>query len=95
MAGNRKISLAQMAARIDPGSREIAAIARKAQSVASARSMGNDLCNRAACRSKLGQWETTIEVCNDVLNLRPKYSKARLRRLVLLTRLDDHVWLGG
>ncbi|PKU87334.1 hypothetical protein MA16_Dca021282 [Dendrobium catenatum] len=43
MASYKKISLAQMAARIDPGSREIAAIARKARSVASARSMGNDL----------------------------------------------------
>ncbi|PKU87333.1 TPR repeat-containing thioredoxin TTL2 [Dendrobium catenatum] len=84
-----------MAARVDPGSREIAAIARKARSVASACSVGNDLCNRAACRSKLGQWETVIEDCNVVLNLRPKYSKARLRRLILLTRLDDHVWVGG
>ncbi|PKU81214.1 Inactive TPR repeat-containing thioredoxin TTL3 [Dendrobium catenatum] len=109
------VSLAQMAARIDPGSREIAAIARKARSVASARSMGNDLfkasnfeeaclaygsglnhdphntillCNRAACRSKLGQWEKAIEDCNVVLNLRPKYSKARLRRADCNVKLD-------
>ncbi|KAI0510898.1 hypothetical protein KFK09_011509 [Dendrobium nobile] len=109
------VSLAQMAARIDPGSREIAAIARKARSVASARSMGNDLfkaskfeeaclaygsglnhdphntillCNRAACRSKLGQWEKAIEDCNVVLNLRPKYNKARLRRADCNVKLD-------
>ncbi|KAG0480008.1 hypothetical protein HPP92_010866 [Vanilla planifolia] len=101
------VSLAQLAARIDPSSREISAIARKARMVASARTMGNDLfkaskfeeatlaygdglnhdpqnaillCNRAACRSKLGQLEKAIEDCNAALNLRPKYSKALLRR---------------
>ncbi|KAI0512330.1 hypothetical protein KFK09_012969 [Dendrobium nobile] len=101
------VSLAQMAAQIDPGSREIAAVARKARSVASARSMGNNLfkaskfaeaslaygnglkhdpqnaillSNRAACLSKLGEWQKAIEDCNAALILRPKYSKARLRR---------------
>ncbi|KAI3451141.1 hypothetical protein Pfo_007806 [Paulownia fortunei] len=38
------------------------------------------LCNRAACRSKLGQYEKAIEDCNAALNVRSAYSKARLRR---------------
>ncbi|KHN29073.1 Inactive TPR repeat-containing thioredoxin TTL3 [Glycine soja] len=38
------------------------------------------LCNRAACRSKLGQFEKAVEDCNASLSLRPSYSKARLRR---------------
>ncbi|XP_020579545.1 inactive TPR repeat-containing thioredoxin TTL3-like [Phalaenopsis equestris] len=38
------------------------------------------LCNRAACHSKLGQWEKAIDDCNNVLSLKPSYTKARLRR---------------
>lgn len=38
------------------------------------------LCNRAACRSKLRQWEKAIEDCTLALNVRPSYTKARLRR---------------
>lgn len=38
------------------------------------------LCNRAACRSKLGQYEKAIEDCNKALMFEPGYSKARLRR---------------
>ncbi|KAF5458135.1 hypothetical protein F2P56_022192 [Juglans regia] len=38
------------------------------------------LCNRAACLSKLGQFERALEDCTAALNLRPSYSKARLRR---------------
>ncbi|PIN26760.1 Thioredoxin [Handroanthus impetiginosus] len=38
------------------------------------------LCNRAACRSKLGQYEKAIEDCTSALNIRSSYSKARLRR---------------
>ncbi|KAA0044719.1 inactive TPR repeat-containing thioredoxin TTL3 [Cucumis melo var. makuwa] len=38
------------------------------------------LCNRAACRSKLGQFEKAVEDCTAALNARPSYSKARLRR---------------
>ncbi|XP_022942063.1 inactive TPR repeat-containing thioredoxin TTL3-like [Cucurbita moschata] len=38
------------------------------------------LCNRATCRSKLGQFEKAVEDCTTALNVRPSYSKARLRR---------------
>ncbi|KAJ8765752.1 hypothetical protein K2173_014874 [Erythroxylum novogranatense] len=38
------------------------------------------LCNRAACRSKLHQYEKALEDINSALNLRPGYAKARLRR---------------
>ncbi|KAF9610364.1 hypothetical protein IFM89_022034 [Coptis chinensis] len=38
------------------------------------------LCNRAACRIKLGQYEKAMEDCTNALNVRPSYSKARLRR---------------
>lgn len=38
------------------------------------------LCNRAACRSKLGQFEKAIEDCNIALKIQPSYSKAMLRR---------------
>ncbi|XP_021274467.1 inactive TPR repeat-containing thioredoxin TTL3 [Herrania umbratica] len=38
------------------------------------------LCNRAACRSKLGLYEKAIEDCTHALNVRPGYVKARLRR---------------
>jgi tetratricopeptide (TPR) repeat protein len=38
------------------------------------------LCNRAACRSKLGQYEKAVEDCTVALSVQPNYSKARLRR---------------
>lgn len=38
------------------------------------------LCNRAACRVKLGQFEKALEDCTAALNARPSYTKARLRR---------------
>lgn len=38
------------------------------------------LCNRAACRSKLGQYEKAVEDCSAALQAQPCYSKARLRR---------------
>ncbi|OVA07633.1 Tetratricopeptide repeat-containing domain [Macleaya cordata] len=38
------------------------------------------LCNRAACRFKLSQFERAVEDCTNALNVRPSYSKARLRR---------------
>ncbi|MCE3215448.1 hypothetical protein HAX54_002393 [Datura stramonium] len=38
------------------------------------------LCNRAACRSKLGQFEKALEDCSTALNVRPSFTKARLRK---------------
>lgn len=38
------------------------------------------LCNRAACQAKLKHYDKAIEDCSAALNVRPGYSKARLRR---------------
>ncbi|KAL5727879.1 hypothetical protein ACHQM5_001023 [Ranunculus cassubicifolius] len=46
------------------------------------------LCNRAACRSKLGEYEKAVEDCNKALNVRPSYSKARLRRADCNAKLE-------
>ncbi|XP_061345954.1 TPR repeat-containing thioredoxin TTL1-like [Gastrolobium bilobum] len=46
------------------------------------------LCNRAACRSKLGQFERAIEDCNVALIVQPSYSKARLRRADCNAKLE-------
>ncbi|KAG5045517.1 hypothetical protein AAZX31_06G099900 [Glycine max] len=46
------------------------------------------LCNRAACRSKLGQFEKAIEDCNVALIIQPSYSKARLRRADCNAKLE-------
>ncbi|KAJ7945389.1 TPR repeat-containing thioredoxin like [Quillaja saponaria] len=46
------------------------------------------LCNRAACRSKLGQFEKAVEDCTAALTVRPSYSKARLRRADCNTKLE-------
>ncbi|CAL0315531.1 unnamed protein product [Lupinus luteus] len=46
------------------------------------------ICNRAACRSKLGQYEKAIDDCNAALKYQPCYSKARLRRADCNTKLE-------
>ncbi|TKY74362.1 TPR repeat-containing thioredoxin TTL1 [Spatholobus suberectus] len=46
------------------------------------------LCNRAACRSKLGQFEKAIEDCNVALLVQPSYSKARFRRADCNAKLE-------
>lgn len=45
-------------------------------------------CNRAVCRSKLGQWEESVEDCNQALKIQPNYTKALLRRAVSNAKLD-------
>lgn len=47
------------------------------------------LCNRAACRSKLRQFEKAIEDCTAAFNVQPSYSKARLRRADCNAKVDD------
>ncbi|KAL6626969.1 hypothetical protein ACP70R_030695 [Stipagrostis hirtigluma subsp. patula] len=45
-------------------------------------------CNRAACRFKLGQWEKSIEDCNEALKIQPNYSKALLRRAASYGKME-------
>ncbi|CAH8391135.1 unnamed protein product [Eruca vesicaria subsp. sativa] len=45
------------------------------------------LCNRAACRSKLGQFEKSVEDCTAAISVRPGYRKARLRRADCNTKM--------
>ncbi|KAF8391236.1 hypothetical protein HHK36_023538 [Tetracentron sinense] len=45
-------------------------------------------CNRAACWSKLGQWERSVEDCNQALRIRPNYTKALLRRAASNGKLE-------
>ncbi|MCO5561526.1 hypothetical protein L7F22_015146 [Adiantum nelumboides] len=46
------------------------------------------LCNRAACRSKLGQWEKAIEDCDAALQAQPNYIKALMRRAHCSLKLE-------
>ncbi|KAK9134295.1 hypothetical protein Syun_013625 [Stephania yunnanensis] len=46
------------------------------------------LCNRAACRAKLGQFDKAIEDCTKALSVRPSYTKARLRRADCNAKLE-------
>lgn len=48
------------------------------------------LCNRAACRCKVGQFEQAIDDCTAALNVRPSYSKARLRRADCNSKVTHH-----
>ncbi|KAF8089307.1 hypothetical protein N665_0510s0020 [Sinapis alba] len=45
------------------------------------------LCNRAACRSKLGQFDKSVEDCTAAITVRPGYRKARLRRADCNTKM--------
>lgn len=45
-------------------------------------------CNRAACWFKLGQWERSIEDCNQALHIQPNYTKALLRRAASNSKLE-------
>lgn len=45
-------------------------------------------CNRAACRFKLGQWEKSIEDCNEALKIQPNYTKALLRRAASYDKME-------
>ncbi|KAL2593465.1 hypothetical protein AAZV13_12G131300 [Glycine max] len=45
-------------------------------------------CNRAACWFKLGQWERSIEDCNQALCILPNYTKAILRRAASNSKLE-------
>ncbi|CAN1177440.1 Inactive TPR repeat-containing thioredoxin TTL3 [Linum perenne] len=47
------------------------------------------LCNRAACLSKLGQFQKAVEDCTSALNVRPAYAKARLRRADCYSKLEN------
>ncbi|KAL5703956.1 hypothetical protein ACHQM5_022445 [Ranunculus cassubicifolius] len=49
------------------------------------------LCNRAACRIKLNQFEKAMEDCSIALNVRPCYSKARLRRAECNAKMERWV----
>ncbi|PIA34108.1 hypothetical protein AQUCO_03900190v1 [Aquilegia coerulea] len=45
-------------------------------------------CNRAACWSKLAQWEKSVEDCNHALKIQPNYTKALLRRAASNDKLE-------
>jgi tetratricopeptide (TPR) repeat protein len=46
------------------------------------------LCNRAACRSKLGHYEKAVEDCNAALDAQPYYTKALLRRAHSYSKME-------
>ncbi|XP_052178903.1 TPR repeat-containing thioredoxin TTL1 [Diospyros lotus] len=45
-------------------------------------------CNRAACWSKLGLWERSVDDCNHALRIQPNYTKALLRRAASNSKLE-------
>lgn len=46
-------------------------------------------CNRAACWFKLGQWERSVDDCNQALRIQPNYIKALLRRAASNSKVKD------
>ncbi|KAI3855326.1 hypothetical protein MKX03_026979, partial [Papaver bracteatum] len=86
------VTAAEKACQIDPTSIEVKVMLKNIKFVAKApcSAYGKGLktdpsnsvlyCNRAACWSKLGQWEKSVEDCNQALRFQPKYTKALLRR---------------
>lgn len=102
----------------DPHNVEVSVMWNNVNSVARARSQGNEFfksgnfidaciayseglkyepsnpvlyCNRAACRSKLGQWERSLEDCNEALRIQPSYIKALLRRAASYAKLEQWI----
>ncbi|CAA2973018.1 TPR repeat-containing thioredoxin TTL1 [Olea europaea subsp. europaea] len=45
-------------------------------------------CNRAACWFKLGQWQLSVDDCNQALCIQPNYIKALLRRAASNFKLE-------
>ncbi|KAK1439638.1 hypothetical protein QVD17_05458 [Tagetes erecta] len=45
-------------------------------------------CNRAACWFKLGQFERSLDDCNQALLIHPNYTKALLRRAATCSKLE-------
>lgn len=48
-------------------------------------------CNRAACHSKLEQWQRSVDDCNEALSIHPHYTKALLRRAASNAKLERWV----
>ncbi|MCD9560412.1 hypothetical protein HAX54_019087 [Datura stramonium] len=77
------LAAAQRATQLDRNNKEVNTVVRRTETVAR---LDHDphnsvlLCNRAACRSKLGQFEKALEDCSTALNVRPSFTKARLRK---------------
>ena len=46
-------------------------------------------CNRAACWFKLGQFERSLDDCNQALLIHPNYTKALLRRAATFTKVPN------
>ncbi|KAK7385296.1 hypothetical protein VNO78_31012 [Psophocarpus tetragonolobus] len=97
--GNREVNTVVRRARAATSARMSGNLLFKASKVTEACAVYNEglehdphnsvlLCNRAACRSKLGQYEKAIEDCNAALTVQPGYSKARLRRADCNAKLE-------
>ena len=50
-------------------------------------------CNRAACWFKLGQWERSVEDCDQALSIQPNYIKALLRRAASNSKVKNSLKL--